>query len=509
MGMKFAKKNTTQEIIDKYWKVLIVDDEAEVHNITKSVLEDLVFDGKKLQFLSAYSGEEAIEILKKEQDIALIFLDVVMESDDAGLKVAKKIRNELGIKKSRIILRTGQPGMAPEKEIIKNYDINDYKEKTELTSTRLYTTVISALRAYRDIVVIEYSKIGLQKIIDASKSIFKLNSLMLFIEGVLTQLVSIFNLNNSLEELRASDAFFATLKGGKFELLATAGKFKDQDRGNIITPKSIELLNKAYENKMSFFEKDSYVGYFESSDKKFIFLYLEGCEDLGEMDKEFLKIFSNNISIAFENVCLNDEIINTQKELIERLGEVVENRHKESAHHVNRVAIVSYILARAYGLSEEESCKIKLASPMHDIGKIAIPDSILLKPDVLSDKEFEVMKTHSQIGKDILSNSKRALLKRAEIIAYEHHERWDGTGYPRGLKGEEIDICGRITAIADVFDALTHERVYKSAWKLEDVLDYIKEQRGKHFEPKLVDLFFENFDAIQGAIENPKSSLYC
>jgi len=237
--MNFAKKKNKQDT-NGSCKVLIVDDEPEVHTITKSVLRNLVFENKNIEFLSAYNGKEAIDILMKNSNVALVLLDVVMETDDAGLIVVQKIREQLGNKNVRIVLRTGQPGSAPEKEVIDNYDINDYKEKTELTSTKLYTTIMASLRSYRDLNIIERNKQGLQKIIIASKSIFQVKSLVLFTEGVLEQLVSILNLGDAFSPPKASDAFFATLKKGDFQLLATTGKFKDENDFNVITPKAIE-----------------------------------------------------------------------------------------------------------------------------------------------------------------------------------------------------------------------------------------------------------------------------
>ncbi|MEA3288794.1 MAG: DUF3369 domain-containing protein [Campylobacterota bacterium] len=496
--MNFAKKKKDSNVKSEHQcKVLIVDDEEEVHNITKTVLRNFSFENKNIVFHSAYNGKDAIEFLKEHPDTALVLLDVVMETDDAGLIVAKRIREELHNKHIRIVLRTGQPGSAPEKDVIDNYDINDYKEKTELTSTKLYTTMISSLRSYRDLNIIERNKKGLQKVITASRSIFQVQSLILFTEGVLEQLVSVLNLSDALVPLKASDAFFATLQNGEFELLATAGKFKDEDSFNIITPLSLEHLNKAYEMESSYFEDDYYVAYFKANNGKNIFLYLEGCKKLDQSDKDFLNIFANNISIAFENICLNDEIIETQKEIVDRLGGVIENRCSDTADHVNRVAEVSYILAKGYGIDEEHAYKLKLASPMHDIGKIGIPDHILLKPGKLDKDEFEIIKNHVPIGENILKNSTREILKIAEIVVSQHHEKYDGTGYPKGLKGEDIHIYGRITAIADVFDALSFKRVYKDAWEYDKIIEFFHEQKAKHFDPKLIDIFFENIDRIK------------
>jgi len=195
-----------------------------------------------------------------------------------------------------------------------------------------------------------------------------------------------------------------------------------------------------------------------------------------------------------EQVYLNQEIIATQKEVISTMGAIGETRSKETGDHVKRVAEYSKLLALKHGLTLEEAEELKMASPMHDIGKVGIADNILNKPGQLTEEEFEIMKTHAELGHEMLKGSQQPLLKTAAIISMEHHEKWDGSGYPRGLKGEEIHLYGRITAIADVFDALGHDRVYKKAWPLEKILDLFKEGRGKHFDPNLVDLFFSNLN---------------
>ncbi len=199
---------------------------------------------------------------------------------------------------------------------------------------------------------------------------------------------------------------------------------------------------------------------------------------------------------------LYKEIEDTQKEVIFTLGTACEFRSRETSNHVKRVAEYSMLLALEYGLEIEDVQLIKQASPMHDIGKIAIPDTILNKTGGLSPEEFEIIKTHSEIGYSMLCFSKRKILKAAAIISIEHHEKWDGTGYPKGLKGEEIHIYGRISALADVFDALGSDRCYKKAWKLDWILELFKAQKGKHFEPKLVDIFFENLPAFLAIEKN-------
>ncbi|MBA1432743.1 MAG: HD domain-containing protein [Epsilonproteobacteria bacterium] len=191
---------------------------------------------------------------------------------------------------------------------------------------------------------------------------------------------------------------------------------------------------------------------------------------------------------------IHQELEATQKEIIYKMGEIGESRSKETGNHVKRVAEYSKLLASLSGLTKKDAEVLFTASPMHDIGKVAIPDAILNKPGKLTSEEFEIMKKHAEIGYNILKSSQRKTLKAAAIVAYTHHEKWDGSGYPNGTKGKNIHIFGRITAIADVFDALGSDRAYKKAWNLERILELFKKQRGKHFDPKLVDLFFDNLE---------------
>jgi putative nucleotidyltransferase with HDIG domain len=206
-------------------------------------------------------------------------------------------------------------------------------------------------------------------------------------------------------------------------------------------------------------------------------------------EKEFTLAYTSDITQIIE---LDKQIEKTQKEIIYTMGEIGETRSKETGNHVKRVANYSYLLAKLYGLSDLEADLLKTASPMHDIGKVAIPDDILKKPSSLTESEFKTMKTHAKLGYNMLRKSDKPIIKAAAIVAYEHHEKYDGSGYPRGLEGNNIHIYGRITAVADVFDALGSDRVYKKAWDLEKILDLFKNERGKHFDPKLIDLFLEH-----------------
>jgi len=227
-------------------------------------------------------------------------------------------------------------------------------------------------------------------------------------------------------------------------------------------------------------------------------------EKFDSRDMERLTLASTYAAETLISAKLAEEIEETQKEVVFTMGSIGESRSKETGNHVKRVAEYSKLLALAYGLPEEEAELLKQASPMHDIGKIAIPDSILNKPGRFDENERHIMDTHSELGYHMIKNSQRPLLKAAAIVAYEHHEKWDGSGYPRKISGKQIHIYGRITALADVFDALGSDRVYKKAWNDEKIFRLLHEERGKHFDPELIDLFFENIDTIKAVRESFK-----
>ncbi len=227
-----------------------------------------------------------------------------------------------------------------------------------------------------------------------------------------------------------------------------------------------------------------------------------GTFDGADIDR--LMLASTYVAETLVSAKLSLEIAQTQQEVVFTMGSIGEMRSKETGNHVVRVAEYSKILAVAYGMDEEESELLRQASPMHDIGKIAIPDAVLNKPGWFNDEERAIMNTHAQMGYEMIKNSQRPLLKAASIVAYEHHEKWDGTGYPRKIAGKDIHIYGRITALADVFDALGSDRVYKKAWNDERIFTMFKEERGKHFDPRLIDLFFEYKDDILAVREKFK-----
>ncbi|MCX6074092.1 MAG: HD domain-containing protein [Campylobacterales bacterium] len=217
-------------------------------------------------------------------------------------------------------------------------------------------------------------------------------------------------------------------------------------------------------------------------------------DEIGQLSDAFNSMINGMNHALKEITTLNKEIEDTQREVVFTMGSIGESRSKETGNHVKRVAEYSKLLALYYGLDESEAEMLRQASPMHDIGKVAIPDAVLNKPGRFDEQERRIMDTHATLGYEMLKHSARPLLLMAATVANEHHEKWDGSGYPRGLKGENIHIYGRITALADVFDALGSDRVYKKAWEDERIFTLFKEERGKHFDPTLIDIFFGHLE---------------
>ncbi len=231
------------------------------------------------------------------------------------------------------------------------------------------------------------------------------------------------------------------------------------------------------------------IGVFQAINKKGGFF--------SEEDENLLTHISAYASSAIENAILYEKLKAAHRDVIYRLSHATKFKDPETQNHIIRVGLFSAVIAESLGWDEEEVETIKLAAPMHDIGKVGIMDRILLSTEKLSGEDWEIMKKHTIFGYEILKGGDSHLLQVAAIIALEHHERWDGSGYPFGKRGEEISIYARITSISDVFDALTSSRPYKRAWELDKAVSYMVEQKGKQFDPKLVDIFVENIDRIK------------
>lgn len=481
------------------WKILVADDEPEVHQVTNMVLRDFRFDGMPVNILSAHSGAEAKVLLREHPDIALALLDVVMEEESSGLDLVRFIREEQQNFSVRIVLRTGQPGQAPEESVIRDYDINDYKNKTELTSIKLKTLLYAALRAYRDIIAIERNRAGLERAITAIGQIFESNNLVELASAVLTQITGLLGLEGDAVYCNVLSAVASREAPGKLEVLAaTPNYFLQTDRGPEPTiPREVQQkLRLALGEHHSLNLGDQFVGYYTTRRGSENVLYVKLCQPITSMDYQLLDVFSHNVAVAYESILLRERVRDTQSELSYILGESMELRSRETGGHVKRMAHMAYILAKAMGFNEDDCQVIKLAAPLHDIGKVAIPDAVLHKPGKLDPAEWEVMKSHAMIGHDMLCSAKSEVLRLGAVIAAQHHEHWDGSGYPNCLVGEEIDPMSRIVAVADVFDSLGSKRCYKEPWPHDRVIAFMDSQAGKQFDPEIISVLHQEMDAI-------------
>jgi response regulator RpfG family c-di-GMP phosphodiesterase len=479
------------------WKILIADDEEEIHVVTKLALSGCLFHGRPLAFLDAYTGAGAVQMMRDSPDVAIVLLDVVMENDHAGLDAVERIRRDLGNDKVRIVLRTGQPGQAPEREVVSRYDIDDYKEKTELTAKKLFTVVHTGLSHYRELCAMDRSREGLRRVIDATATVFQQRSLENFTEGVLQQLAALLYASSDALLVRAVGFTAKRDADDRLRVLAGTGQYAScagRIALDVVDGSIRQLIDQALHQRRSQYAGQHFVAYFESREGEDSLLYLSSPAPINVEDLALVELFCRNTSIALENLHLEHQKEQAQREMVVALSEAIEARSMETGNHVRRVAEYSRLLARLSGLDDETAHLLFLAAPLHDAGKIAIPDAILNKPSAHTAEETAVMRTHAERGRHIFEAHDSPVLKAAAIVAGEHHERWDGLGYPNGFRGEQIHIFGRITALADVFDALTTQRCYKDPWPLQRTLQYLVEERGRRFDPELVDLFMQNVD---------------
>lgn len=489
----------------RLWRVLIVDDDVDVHAVTRLALRNVSFKGRELELFSAYSGREAYEILRTTPEIALVLLDVVMETDDAGLILARRIREELGNAIVRVVLRTGQPGQAPEQRVIIEYDINDYKAKTELTTQKLFTTVISALRAYESLMMLERSRIGLGKILAGATNLYQIQSLREFASGVLNQVSAILDVG--------ADGVLCLMQGGagQPQVVAATGSYAALADSEAMPPGHAlrAAIDKAFAEKRSQFEHPANVLFIHTESKRELAISVTPPWPLAPIQRDLLEVFCERIAAAFDNLYMFGQLRKAQEATVVALADLAEFRDSATGGHVQRVRELTDAIARRLHergvytdeLTQELLDMIGLASILHDVGKVATPDAILLKPGRHNDEERAQMQLHAGVGRSILERAANMVdgvsyLTYGAQIAGGHHEHFDGAGYPNGLKGREIPIAARIVAVVDVFDALLHERPYKEAWPFPQVRDYIAQRSGSQFDPEVVAALMDLIDHV-------------
>ena len=445
--------------------ILVVDDTPKNIQLVASVLKEI----KTYKVIFAQNGKKAIELVTQNQ-VDLILLDIMMPEMN-GFEVAKYLKSNAQYAEIPIIFLTA---FTDTENIKKGFEIGaqDYLTKP-FNAPELLARVKTHLSLYNankklsqnlnenTVLLNEY-----KDAVDESSIVSKTDK-----KGIITYV---------------NDKFCEIAGYTKDDLIGknhNIVRHPDMPKEAFYDLWKTIMSKKVWHGEVKNLKKDG--GYY---------VVLSTVKPILNSSGEIVEFISIRHDIT-DTYNLRQEIENTQKEVIFTMGSIGETRSKETGFHVKRVAEYSRILAQGYGLDKDEIEMIVQASPMHDIGKVAIPDSVLHKPGKLTDDEFKIMRNHAELGYEMLKHSTRPLMKLAATIALEHHERWDGEGgYPKYCKGDEISIAGRITAVADVFDALGSDRVYKKAWSDDEIFKLLKAERGKQFDPKLIDIFFENLD---------------
>ncbi|TWI63135.1 response regulator RpfG family c-di-GMP phosphodiesterase [Pseudoduganella lurida] len=485
----------------RHWRVLVVDDDEDVHAVTRLALRNVTFKERELELFSAYSAREAFDILSTTPDIALVLLDVVMETDDAGLLLARRIREELHNAIVRVVLRTGQPGQAPEQRVIIEYDINDYKAKTELTTQKLFTTVISALRAYESLNMLERSRVGLGKILAGATNLYQIQSLREFASGVLNQVSAILDVGADgvlclMQGDGGDDA-----AGGAATVVAATGSYTSLAEnehlpgGHELAP----LIARAFAQKKSQFDHPHNVLYIHTRDQRAVAISVTPPWPLAQIQRDLLEVFCERIAAAFDNLYMFGQLRRAQEATVLALADLAELRDGDVGAHVRRIQkLVSALAARLKerGAYPDELTvplleMIGLASILHDVGKVATPDHLLRKAGPHTDEEQQRLRTHAEVGRQVLARAAAMVdgvsyLTFGAEMAGAHHEHWDGGGYPQGLRGRQIPLSARIAAVADAYDVLLHGPGGAAPLSPRAALDHLRARGGTQFDPEVV-----------------------
>ncbi len=478
------------------WKLLVVDDDPGVQLITRLSLKGFVFAHREVKLYPARSAVEARKLLAEESGFAVALIDVVMETPDAGLRMVEHIRDELRDQRIRLVVRTAEPDQAPERITLEQYDIDDYKDKLELTGRKLCSTIRSALKSFRDLQVIDSNRSGLEMILSEMPELYRYptGSMDQFFQDVFERILSLCQLSG--EGCPEGGGWngrgcIAVLEGGETVLRAGSREINDPDWWERLKPSLSDFIQSGQETDIMTRGRSFYA--MQTDGQPFGCVYLEDDGVLGRDCRHLVHVLVKQCAAALESLNLRQELKRANESALHMLAIAAEFKDSDTGNHLQRLSRQTIEVSLEMGLSEETAEKYGRASMMHDIGKIGIPDALLLKPGKLTDDEFEVIKSHPGLGFSILQGSgtqqEDENFKLARDVALCHHEKWNGHGYPQGLKGEEIPLPARIVAVVDVFDALVSERPYKKGWPVEKALKIIEEGAGNHFDPTVAAAF--------------------
>ncbi|NQZ03782.1 response regulator [Idiomarina sp.] len=456
------------------WKVLIVDDEPEVHAVTKLALSDFEFLGRGLEFYSAFSGEEARQLVDQHPDAAILLLDVVMESDDAGLKVARYIREDADNHYTRIILRTGQPGQAPERTVIVNYDINDYKSKTELTAQKLFTAVMSSLRSYRDIMSVDQSRQGLEKIIEASANLYTLQPMQQFVDGIVQQLSWV--IGGARQTLYAT----ATDDGRAYRVVAANGEDSQVAMGqtlrSVLPAPALAELDSVIQNNSHHYGGDFVLMYCRSHCRpQGSVLFIGGMSRaLTDDDHHVLKLFAENVQKAQDNVvCIEDTDV-----LMAGIADQLV--HLQASHFASEDVAGSEAIAYRLGKALfDESIAIDVSCAITLYAR-AKPLLACIEPNAAAHETSCQQRIATSLRG--LKNGQQQATQFAYTALMERLERWDGLGLPEGKKGNSIAESTQVILVSEQIADWRTQGLAES-----DMITRLQDERGRYYSPDFLD----------------------
>ena len=474
-------------IIREDYLVLIVDDQIEVLESAKMLLE---LEGYIV--ICAQSGEEAIKLVRNK-NVDFMLLDYFMPGM-TGEDVVKNVRefNQDIV----IVLQTGYAGEKPPLEMLKLLNIQGYHDKTE-GPEKLLLWVAAGIRACHQIKLNKHLREGMSNILDSIPYIFKFRALVELLKDILVFLRPLVKFEDAFIVLENQNIQEAQVIGsGKFE-----GWSCEQIMEN---PEILDNVNKAVDGVFIDKETGAIILPIIYDSNRLGFMYLNECS-LEKEDADIIKIYLHQVTEAIVNIKLHDEVVDSNQrlkdsyynlkknnyELIEAFTKAVDAKDAYTAGHSTRVSIYARIIGRKLNMKNAELIRLKVAALFHDIGKIGIPDGVLLKEGRLSEEEFKVIKTHPEIGSRIL----KPVSMLGDIIpaVKHHHEKYNGKGYPDGLLGEDIPLHARILAIADAFDAMTSDRSYQRKKSFEEALQELERCAGFHFDNQLTEVFVNQF----------------
>ena len=490
------------------WQVLVFDPEGALHAIVSQAVQGETFFGRPVEVLHARDQDTCFDHFKRSDDIAMAIVPLGSESTQSEFDVAHYIRRVLRKHAARLVVNMLHSAYVPDLESLAEYDVDDCLDPQRLSVAHIRSLIQGRLRAYRGILSFDSHRSSLDQVLEAMASNQKSISVDELSDRALFQLVRLFGVESPQLFLVSKPLIFDDEGRAKRWLRSTDLRqsvvYSSLGDDAPVADLILDQVGLAIEAQLSMDNQVGYAAYngLAGGIGESV-LYVQHGGRLNDWMRSLLEVFAQSLAVTFEKVILQDSLRNHQKELVYLLGRAVEQRSRETGAHVQRVSQCSAHLAKLVGLPEEIVTLIGLASPLHDVGKLAIPDNILNKPEALTAEEWVVMRTHATHGRDILMESRNPVMQMAARIAYSHHEKWNGSGYPLGLRGKNIPIEGRITALVDVFDALGSRRIYKAAWSREAVESELLKGKGQHFDPVLVDLFLANlpdFEAICAAL---------